>query len=237
MSSSGSLQNVRQIDPLENRLLSNVYVQNSKILGLRWAFPLAHAELSVASFFRSAQVLQTSWLEDFNLQLISFRLCRLKWLKVFSLWISGFRSKKLKWLKFKSMCGTLSVTWCQRTSEIWSLEVFAFLLWFLSFCWDTLLLSLFFWILVLFVYDFYYSIYPLPFWDKKGKYCFYTGFLFLTSQVIFVLEWPKGEFVSFIGYILLTKSLSCKVVTLTGMPYYFRVFKYSEFILLIWKVP
>jgi hypothetical protein len=32
--------------------------------------------------------------------------------------------------------------------------------------------------------------------------------------VIFVSEWPKGEFVSFIGYILLTKSLSCKVAAL-----------------------
>jgi hypothetical protein len=40
--------------------------------------------------------------------------------------------------------------------------------------------------------------------------------------VIFVLEWPNGEFVSFIGFILLTKSLSCNVAILTGIPYYFR---------------
>jgi len=50
---------------------------------------------------------------------------------------------------------------------------------------------------------------------------------FKTGQVIFVSEWPKGKFVSFINYILLTKSLPCKVVALTGMPYYFRAFKYS----------
>jgi len=40
------------------------------------------------------------------------------------------------------------------------------------------------------------------------------------GQVIFVPEWPKGEFVSFcIGCILLTKSLSCNIATLTRMPY------------------
>jgi hypothetical protein len=32
-----------------------------------------------------------------------------------------------------------------------------------------------------------------------------------------------------------TKSLSCTVADFTGMPYQFRVFKYSEFISLIWK--
>jgi hypothetical protein len=53
--------------------------------------------------------------------------------------------------------------------------------------------------------------------------------------VIFVPEWPKGEFVSFIGYFLLTKSLSCNVTALTGIPYYLKVFKYSDIISLIWK--
>lgn len=39
--------------------------------------------------------------------------------------------------------------------------------------------------------------YPLSFCDKKGEYFFIlTGIVFLTSQVIFVPEWPKGEFVS-----------------------------------------
>jgi hypothetical protein len=34
-----------------------------------------------------------------------------------------------------------------------------------------------------------------------------------------------------------TKSLSCIVTDFIGMPYQFRVFKYSEFISLIWKWP
>jgi hypothetical protein len=53
--------------------------------------------------------------------------------------------------------------------------------------------------------------------------------------VIFVLEWPKWEFVSFIGRILLTKSLSCNVATLTGMLYISKSSKYLEFISLIRK--
>jgi len=34
-----------------------------------------------------------------------------------------------------------------------------------------------------------------------------------------------------------TKSLSCTVADFTGMSYQFRVFKYSEFISLIWNGP
>jgi hypothetical protein len=30
---------------------------------------------------------------------------------------------------------------------------------------------------------------------------FWTEIVFLTGQVNFVLEWPNGEFVSFIGYV------------------------------------
>jgi hypothetical protein len=40
--------------------------------------------------------------------------------------------------------------------------------------------------------------------------------------VIFVLEWPKGEFVSFIGFILLTKSLRCNVAVLNRDTVYFQ---------------
>jgi hypothetical protein len=46
-----------------------------------------------------------------------------------------------------------------------------------------------------------------------------------------VLLGRRDENVSFIGYILLTKSLSCKVAALTRMPYDFKVFKYLEFII------
>lgn len=55
-----------------------------------------------------------------------------------------------------------------------------------------------------------------PFETKKGEYFFFwTGNVFQTSQVIFIPEWPNGEFAS---CILLTKSLLCKVAILTGMP-------------------
>jgi len=43
--------------------------------------------------------------------------------------------------------------------------------------------------------------------------------------------------VSFIGFILLTKSLSCNVAVLIRIQYYCRIFKYSEIISLIWKGP
>jgi hypothetical protein len=191
------------------------------------SFSPAHTEPSVASFFISAPVLQTSWLEDFNLRMINFRLCILKWLKVFTLWIFGFRSKKPKWLKFRSMCGTLSVTWCQRTSEIWSIEVFAFHLRLYELLLGHFIIILVVLDLVLFVCGFFYSVYPLSFWDKNGEYYFWIGFVFLTSQVIFVPEWPKREFVSFIGYILLTKSLPCKVVALYRVAILFRVFRWK----------
>jgi hypothetical protein len=55
--------------------------------------------------------------------------------------------------------------------------------------------------------------------------------------VVFVPEWPNGEFVSFVGYILLTKSLLCNVAVLIGMPYISESSKYLEFMSLIWKQP
>jgi hypothetical protein len=39
MSSSSSQQSVRQMDPLENRLLLKSYIQNPKVSGFRWVFP------------------------------------------------------------------------------------------------------------------------------------------------------------------------------------------------------
>jgi hypothetical protein len=52
--------------------------------------------------------------------------------------------------------------------------------------------------------------YPLSLCDKKVEYfLIWTGIVFLTGQVIFVPEWPKGELVSFcVGYILLDKITS-----------------------------
>jgi hypothetical protein len=59
---------------------------------------------------------------------------------------------------------------------------------------------------------FYYSV--LPFVKKRGSnFYFRTGMYFQTGQVIFVLEWPKGEFVSILAsFCFWTKSLMCKDV-------------------------
>jgi hypothetical protein len=102
-----------------------------------------------------------------------FRPRRLKWLKIFSLWFPGFRSKKPKWHKFRKM---------------WYLEVFVSSYVDLSFCWDTLLLFLLFWILVIVVF----FILCLPFvllWQKGGVFfVFGPGMYFQTDQVFFVPE-------------------------------------------------
>jgi hypothetical protein len=46
----------------------------------------------------------------------------------------------------------------------------------------------------------------------------YLPFVFLRQKVNFVPPCSNGEFVSFIGYILLTKSLPCKCAAIIGMP-------------------
>jgi hypothetical protein len=47
-----------------------------------------------------------------------------------------------------------------------------------------------------------------PFHTKRGSiFIFWTEIVFFTDQVNFVPEWPNWEFASFIGYIMLTKSL------------------------------
>jgi hypothetical protein len=65
-------------------------------------------------------------------------------------------------------------------------------------------------------YDsFYYSILPfVPLWQKGGViFIFGPGMYFQTGQVIFVPEWPKGEFVSILAsFCVWTKSLKCKDV-------------------------
>jgi hypothetical protein len=61
--------------------------------------------------------------------------------------------------------------------------------------------TLYLWFLILL-----FTLYPF-----ETKMCrifnFWTGIVFLIGQVNFIPKWPNGEFVSFIGYILLTKSL------------------------------
>jgi hypothetical protein len=60
---------------------------------------------------------------------------------------------------------------------------------------------------------FYYSVLPfVPLWQKRGViFSFGPGMYFQTGQVIFVPEWPKGEFVSILAsFCVWTKSLMCK---------------------------
>jgi hypothetical protein len=61
--------------------------------------------------------------------------------------------------------------------------------------------------------SFYYSILPfVPLRQKGGViFIFQPGKYFKTGQVIFVPEWPKGEFVSILAsFCVWTKSLTCK---------------------------
>jgi hypothetical protein len=93
MTSSGSQHNVWQMDPLENWLLLKLDVQIPKVSGLRWAFPPSSCRAcrSITSYLHqfevqwwlSSFILQTSFLEDVNLRIISFRLCKIKRLKIF----------------------------------------------------------------------------------------------------------------------------------------------------------
>lgn len=63
--------------------------------------------------------------------------------------------------------------------------------------------------------SFYYSVLPfVSLWQKGGViFIFGPGMYFQTGQVIFVPEWPKGEFVSiFASFCVWTKSLMCNDV-------------------------
>jgi len=60
---------------------------------------------------------------------------------------------------------------------------------------------------------FYYYVLPfVPLWQKVGVILIFgSGIYFQTGQVIFVPEWPKGEFVSILAsFCVWTKSLMCK---------------------------
>jgi hypothetical protein len=61
------------------------------------------------------------------------------------------------------------------------------------------------------IVDFYYSVLPfVPLWQKLGViFIFRLGMYFQTGQVIFVPEWPKGEFVRILASFW-TKSIVCK---------------------------
>lgn len=102
MTSSGSQHNVWHMDHLENWLLLKSDVQNSKRLRIKMSFspsscrafrsiPLDQYQLEV-QWWISSFILQTSCLEDVNLWITSFRLCKIKRLKVFQSMVPVFLS-------------------------------------------------------------------------------------------------------------------------------------------------
>jgi hypothetical protein len=92
---------------------------------------------------------------------------------------------------------------------------------------------------ILLLWSFYTLFTLCPFEKKRGSICLiWTGIVFLTSQVIFVSEWPNGEFVSFcVGCILLDKITIMYCCWFHRDAVYFIVFRYSECISRIWKEP
>jgi hypothetical protein len=62
-------------------------------------------------------------------------------------------------------------------------------------------------------YDSWFLLLCFTLCEKKGGVIFISGpgMYFQTGQVIFVPEWPKGEFVSILAsFCVWTKSLKCK---------------------------
>jgi hypothetical protein len=74
----------------------------------------------------------------------------------------------------------LDLTWC--------LEDFLSSYGYLSYYCDTLLLSLLFWILVLYIVVFHTLFTICPFETKGGVFLIWNGIIFLTDQVNFVPE-------------------------------------------------
>jgi hypothetical protein len=139
-----------------------------------------------------------------------FQARRLKWLKIFSLWFPGFRNKKPKWLKFKK----------------YDILRFWFSLVNLSFCWDTLLLFLLFWILVIMVFCL-----PFVLLRQKGGVFFVLDQKCISEPVKCFLS-QNGQMgsllVFYIGNILVDKNTLCNGCFLTGLSVLFRIFMYSD---------
>jgi hypothetical protein len=96
MLSSSSHHNIWHMDHLENWPLLKLDVQIPKVSGFRWAFSLSSCrafcsipsnlyQLKVQRWI-SSFILRTSCLEDVNLRIINFRLCKINRLKVFNPW-------------------------------------------------------------------------------------------------------------------------------------------------------
>jgi hypothetical protein len=106
-----------------------------------------------------------------------------------------FRARRLKWPEnFQSMVSRLQEQEPEvaQIQEMWYLEVLVFPYVDFSFWWDTLLLFLLFWILVIVFFS--YTLFTLcPFETKRGSiFCFGPGMYFQTGQVFFFLRMAKG---------------------------------------------
>jgi hypothetical protein len=103
----------------------------------------------------------------------------------------------------------------------WVLECF-FCLWILYTLFTLVLLR--HWGGVIIFWFFSYSVLPFVLlWQKRWVFFFFiwTRILFLTDQQIFVLEWPKWEFVSlWLTAFCWTKSLLCNDAYYIGMLFY-----------------
>jgi hypothetical protein len=114
-------------------------------------------------------ILQTNWLEDFNLRIIRFRLCKFKWLKFFSLWFSasGDRSRSST---NPALCTDLSPSLAFSGSAgfgtlriLVPLSISCFTnFWLFGLLVDTSLYPCYFWFLEFSVLDFIYFVYPYP---------------------------------------------------------------------------
>jgi len=92
---------------------------------------------------------------------------------------------------------------------------------------------------ILLLWSFYTLFTICPFETKRESICLiWTEIVFLTGQVFLSHNGQRESLLVFLlAPLCCTKSLSCIVADFTGMPYQFKVFKYSEFISLMWKRP
>jgi hypothetical protein len=140
------------------------------------SFPPTHTESSVSFSSRSAPA------RDSVVNLLYHLAGHLS--KGFQSVDYQFRARRLKWLSTVSQLQEQEAEVAQ-IQEMWYLEVLVFSYVDWSFWWDTLLLFLLFWILVIVVFS--YTLFTLcPFETKRGSiFCFGLGMYFQTGQVSF----------------------------------------------------
>jgi len=189
--------------------------------------------------------LQTSWLEVFNLKITSFRLCKIKRLKVSSPWIK----REVARIQFNVQISLRLLLSVDQQDLLLgrflflSLSVVLQTSDYLGYSQTLLYYPYYFWILKLFVcvfyilclplhfwnikgeyfmsgFFFFYFVYPLYFWDEKGEYCFWTGFVFLTGQVIFSQNSQRGSLLIFLATFCWQNHCHVRLLLYTRLPFY-----------------